>query len=228
MRGYFRDRHAAGVELVGRLTNYRDVPRLLVLALPRGGVPVAYEVARSLNAELDVMVVRKLGMPLQPELAIGAIASGGACVLNEGLIRASGLTRAHIDAIVRVERAELERRELTYRGDRAPLDVRGRVVILVDDGLATGASMRAAVVALRSLHPSKIVVAVPVAPEETADEFVGVVDDFVCVEAARDFNSVGWWYRDFNQVEDAEVRALLDSIHGREKPSRTQARANSV
>lgn len=217
MQGYFRDRRAAGVELAAQLTDYRNVPGVLVLALPRGGVPVAYEVARSLDAELDVLVVRKLGVPQQPELALGAIASGGACVLNEGLIHATGLTRAHIDRIVQAERAELDRRERAYRGDQAPLDVRGRVVIVVDDGLATGASMRAAVAALRSLHPAKIVVAVPVAPEQAADEFIGTVDDFVCVETPPNFNAVGWWYRDFSQTEDDEVRALLHAARARRR-----------
>jgi putative phosphoribosyl transferase len=210
MRGYFRDRKAAGIELAAQLTDYRDVPHLLVLALPRGGVPVASEVARALGAELDVLVVRKLGVPQQPELALGAIASGGAYVLNEDLIRTIGLTHAQIETIARTERAELERRERLYRGDRAPLDVRGRVVIVVDDGLATGASMQAAVTALRSLRPAEIVVAVPVAPSDVADEFVGAVDDFVCVEAPRNFNSVGWWYLNFDQTQDDEVRALLE------------------
>jgi putative phosphoribosyl transferase len=215
MRGYFRDRHAAGIELAAQLTDYRNVPHLLVLALPRGGVPVASEIARALGAELDVLVVRKLGVPRQPELALGAIASGGARVLNDDLIRAVGLTHAHVEAIARAERAELERRERLYRGDRAPLDVRGRVVIVVDDGLATGASMQAAVAALRSLGPGKIVVAVPVAPADVADEFIGTVDDFVCVEAPHHFNSVGWWYLDFDQTQDDEVRALLEAADKR-------------
>ena len=217
MRGYFENRHAAGIELAAQLTDYRGVPGLLVLALPRGGVPVAYEVARALDAELDVLVVRKLGLPQQPELALGAIASGGATVLNQGLIRAAGLTQAHVDAIVQAERAELNRRERAYRGERPPLDVRGRVLIIVDDGLATGASMQAAIIALRSLRPAKIVVAVPVAPAEAAEEFVGTVDEFVCVEAPRDFNSVGWWYRDFSQTQDQEVRMLLEAARDKRR-----------
>lgn len=211
MQGYFSDRRAAGVELAAELTDYRNATGLLVLALPRGGVPVAYEVARTLDAELDVLIVRKLGVPYQPEVALGAIASGGACVLNDDLIRAVGLTRADLETIVREERAELVRRERAYRGDRAPLNVRGRTVVVVDDGLATGASMQAAVVALRSLGPVKIIVAVPVAPREVADEFVGTVDDFVCVETPHNFHAVGWWYRDFSQIEDGEVRALLEA-----------------
>jgi putative phosphoribosyl transferase len=209
MQGCFRDRRAAGAELAVQLAGYRKIPAPLVLALPRGGVPVAYEIARALGAEFDVIVVRKLGVPQQPELALGAVASGGALVFNDDIVGAIGLTRAHLDAIVRAERAELLRREHSYRGEREPLDVRGRTVIVVDDGLATGASMRAAVTALRSLRPAKIVVAVPVAPIETAEEFADIADDFVCIETPRDFHSVGWWYRDFDQTQDDEVRALL-------------------
>lgn len=209
MQGCFRDRRAAGAELAVQLTSYRKTPGLLVLGLPRGGVPVAHEIARALGAELDVLVVRKLGVPQQPELALGAIASGGAVVFNDDVVGAIGLTRAHLDAMVRAESAELLRREQAYRGDREPLNVRGRTVIVVDDGLATGASMRAAVTALRSLRPAKVVVAVPVAPVETAEEFTHIADDFVCIETPRDFHSVGWWYRDFDQTQDDEVRALL-------------------
>jgi len=214
MRGCFRDRRAAGAELAVQLAGYRKAPGLLVLALPRGGVPVAYEIARALGAELDVLVVRKLGVPRQPELALGAIASGGATVFNDDVVGAIGVTRSHLDAIVRTERIELQRRERAYRGDRGPLNVRGRTVIVVDDGLATGASMRAAVVALRSLQPARIVVAVPVAPIETAEEFIHIADDFVCIETPRDFHSVGWWYRDFDQTQDDEVRYLLDAAQG--------------
>jgi putative phosphoribosyl transferase len=214
MQGYFRDRHAAGAELAVQLAGYRKAANLLVLALPRGGVPVAYEVAIALGAELDVLVVRKLGVPRQPELALGAIASGGATVFNDDVVGAIGVTRSHLDAMVRTERIELQRRERAYRGDRGPLNVRGRTVIVVDDGLATGASMRAAVAALRSLQPAKIVVAVPVAPIETAEEFMDVADDFVCIETPRDFHSVGWWYRDFDQTQDDEVRYLLDAARG--------------
>jgi len=214
MRGCFRDRRAAGAELAVQLAGYRKAPGLLVLALPRGGVPVAYEIAMALGAELDVLVVRKLGVPRQPELALGAIASGGATVFNDDVVGAIGVTRSHLDAIVRTERIELQRRERAYRGDRGPLNVRGRTVIVVDDGLATGASMRAAVVALRSLQPARIVVAVPVAPIETAEEFIHIADDFVCIETPRDFHSVGWWYRDFDQTQDDEVRYLLDAAQG--------------
>lgn len=209
MQGYFRDRRAAGAELAVQLVGYRKAPGLLVLGLPRGGVPVAYEIAMALGAELDVLVVRKLGVPQQPELALGAIASGGATVFNDDVVGAIGINRSHLDVMVRAERIELQRRERAYRGDRGPLNVRGRTVIVVDDGLATGASMRAAVAALRSLQPAKVVVAVPVAPIETAEEFAHVADDFVCIETPRDFHSVGWWYRDFDQTQDDEVRALL-------------------
>lgn len=211
MQGYFRDRRAAGAELAAQLVGYRKAPGLLVLALPRGGVPVAYEIAMALGAELDVLVVRKLGVPQQPELALGALASGGATVFNDDVIGAIGITRSHLDVIARAERIELQRRERAYRGDRGPLNVRGRTVIVVDDGLATGASMRAAVAALRSMQPAKVVVAVPVAPIETAEEFMHVADDFVCIETPRDFHSVGWWYRDFDQTQDDEVRALISS-----------------
>jgi putative phosphoribosyl transferase len=214
VQGYFRDRRAAGAELAVQLAGYRKARGLLVLALPRGGVPVAYEIAMALGAELDVLVVRKLGVPQQPELALGAIASGGATVFNDDVVGAIGLTRSHLDAIARAERIELERRERAYRGGRGPLNVDGRTVIVVDDGLATGASMRAAVAAVRSLQPAKVVVAVPVAPIETAEEFVHVADDFVCIETPRDFHSVGWWYREFDQTRDDEVHFLLDATHG--------------
>lgn len=205
----FTDRRAAGRALAAQLVGYRHSAGLLVLGLPRGGVPVAFEVARGLGAELDVLIVRKLGVPFQPELAMGAIASGGASVLNDDVIAAAGLTHSHVQAVVNHERAELARRELAYRGDRAPLDVRGRTVILVDDGLATGASMRAAALALRSMHPAGLIVAVPVAPPDSAGVFAGIADEFVCVRTPRDFHAVGWWYRDFEQVSDAEVSELL-------------------
>ena len=209
MQGCFRDRRAAGAELAVQLTSYRKAPGLLVLGLPRGGVPVAYEVARALGVELDVLVVRKLGVPQQPELALGAVASGGAIVFNDDVVGAIGLARSHLDAIVRAERAELLRREQTYRGNRGPLNVRGRTVIVIDDGLATGASMRAAVAALRSLQPAKVVVAVPVASADAAEEFSHLADDFVCIDKPRDFRSVGWWCRDFDQTQDDEVHMLL-------------------
>ena len=204
--------------LAHQLAGYRSLAGLLVLGLPRGGVPVAYEIAGALAAELDVLIVRKLGVPYQPELAFGALASGGATVLNDDVIAAAELTAARVQSIIRAERIELTRREQAYRSERGPLAVRGRTVIVVDDGLATGASMRAAIAALRIQQPAKLVVAVPVAPAQTIDEFDRLADEFVCLEAARDFHSVGWWYLAFEQMADAEVRALLEAarIH---KPS---------
>jgi len=194
-----------------QLAAYRNVPGLLVLGLPRGGVAVAYEIAGALGADLDVLVVRKLGVPYEPELAFGAIATGGATALNDDVVAAAEITPAEVQATLRVERSELSRREQAYRAGREPLAVRGRPVIVVDDGLATGASMRAAIAALRSLQPSKLVVAVPVAPAETVAEFRRLADDFVCLEAPRDFHSVGWWYLAFEQTSDAEVHQLLEA-----------------
>ena len=204
--------------LAHQLAEYRDRPGLLVLGLPRGGVPVAYEIAGALTAELDVLIVRKLGVPYQPELAFGAIASAGATVLNGDIVAAAELSPAQVQSIVRTERIELARREQDYRGGRGALTVRGRTVVIVDDGLATGASMRAAIAALRTLQPAKIVVAVPVAPADAVEEFRRLADDFICLEAPREFHSVGWWYLAFEQTSDAEVLALLDAarIH---KPS---------
>jgi len=204
--------------LAHQLAEYRDRPGLLVLGLPRGGVPVAYEIAGALTAELDVLIVRKLGVPYQPELAFGAIASAGATVLNGDIVAAAELSPAQVQSIVRTERIELARREQDYRGGRGALTVRGRTVVIVDDGLATGASMRAAIAALRTLQPAKVVVAVPVAPADAVEEFRRLADDFICLEAPREFHSVGWWYLAFEQTSDAEVLALLDAarIH---KPS---------
>ena len=206
----FRDRRDAGQRLAGELERYAGRPDVVVLALPRGGVPVAYEVARRLRAPLDVFVVRKLGVPGHEELAMGAIASGGVRVLNDEVVNALKLTEAEIADIETLERAELERRERLYRGDRPPLDVRGRTVILVDDGLATGASMRAAVAALRRLSPARIVIAVPVAEPSTCDSLTEEADDVVCAVTPVPFVAVGLWYHDFSQTTDEEVRALLE------------------
>jgi len=204
--------------LAHQLAEYRDLPGLLVLGLPRGGVPVAYEIAGALTAELDVLIVRKLGVPYQPELAFGAIASAGATVLNDEIVAAAELSPAQVQSIIRAERSEVARREQAYRSGRGALEVRGRTVVIVDDGLATGASMRAAIAAVRTLQPAKVVAAVPVAPADSVDEFRRLADDFVCLEAPRDFHYVGWWYLAFEQTSDAEVLALLDAarIH---KPS---------
>src|SRR5438128_1789490 len=206
----FRDRTDAGRELADRLAAYADRPDVLVLALPRGGVPVAGVVARALHTPLDVFLVRKLGLPGMEELAMGAIASGGVRVLNEDVVQTLRVPEEEIDAIAAAEQRELERRERAYRDDRPPLDVRGRTVILVDDGLATGSTMRAAVAALRRQQPARIVVAVPVAAPETCEEFRAIADEIVCLDTPEPFYAVGLWYRDFGQTTDEQVRSLLD------------------
>jgi len=205
----FADRRDAGRVLAGLLTKYANRDDVLVLALPRGGVPVAFEVAHALRAPLDVFIVRKLGVPGQDELAMGAIATGGVRVLNEDVVDALGLSAKVIDAVAAREEKELERRERIYRGARTPPEVRERTVILVDDGLATGSTMRAAVAALRKQRPARIVVAVPVAAPETCEEFKTGVDETVCAATPRMFNGVGRWYEDFSQTSDGEVHELL-------------------
>jgi putative phosphoribosyl transferase len=210
MAAYYRDRTHAGRELASKLPDYAGRPDVIVLALPRGGVPVAFEVAAALRAPLDVFIVRKLGVPGHEEYAMGAIATGGVRVLDERVVRAVGVTRAELDAVTAVEQRELERREHQYRGDRPPPDVAGRTVILVDDGLATGSTMRAAVAALREERAARVVVAVPIAPPETCDAFRDVVDDIVCARTPEPFYAVGLWYEDFSQTTDDEVRELLE------------------
>jgi len=205
----FRDRREAGRLLAAKLSAYANRPDVVVLALPRGGVPVAAEVARALGAPLDVFVVRKLGVPGHEEFAFGAIATGGVRVLNEDVVRALQIPDRVIDAVAAREQEELARRERVYRGDRPPLDVRGRTVILVDDGLATGATMHAAIRALRQQQPARIVVAVPTASPETCDELKRVVDEVVCATTPDPFYAVGLWYEDFSQTTDEEVRELL-------------------
>ena len=205
----FRDRTDAGRQLAARLTRYADRSDVLVLALPRGGVPVAYEVAKELNAPLDVFLVRKLGVPGHEELAMGAIASGGVRVLNEDIVNYLRIPFEVIDYIAAVEQRELERRERAYRDDRPPPDVKDRVVILIDDGLATGSTMRAAAASLRLQKPRRIVVAVPVSSPETCDEFSSEVDEIVCAFTPEHFQGVGLWYEDFSQTSDEEVRELL-------------------
>ena len=205
----FRDRREAGQVLADRLTAYAGRPDVLVLALPRGGVPVAYEVARALGAPLDVFLVRKLGVPGQEELAMGAVATGGVRVLNEQVVGALGIPPSVIEAVAAWQQQELVRRERLYRGDRPPPDVRGRTVILVDDGLATGSTMRAALAALRRQQPARLVVAVPTAAPETCDELRAEADDVVCATTPEPFDSVGLWYEDFSQTTDDEVRELL-------------------
>lgn len=205
----FRDRVEAGRALALRLQSYARRADVLVLALPRGGVPVAYEVAEALDAPLDVFLVRKLGVPGHEELAMGALASGGVRLLNESVVRQLGISPAAIDAVAENEQRELERRERLYRGGRPAPNVRDRTVILVDDGLATGSSMRAAAAALRRLHPARIVVAVPIAAESTCAEFRHEVDEVICAATPEPFYSVGQWYVDFRQTTDEEVRELL-------------------
>lgn len=213
MDGRFLNRSTAGRMLAKRLQPYSGREDVLVLALPRGGVPVAYELAQALDAELDVLIVRKLGMPGHPELAMGAIASGGTQYLNEDMLLHGGVTRRALEDVVEREQEELKRREELYRGSRPPLNVTGRTVIVVDDGMATGASMRAAVMALRSGNPKRIVVAVPVAPADAAQRLEGAADEFVCVQSPVDFYAVGQFYRDFDQTSDEEVRSLLARAH---------------
>jgi predicted phosphoribosyltransferase len=207
--GRYRDRREAGRYLATKLADYSDRPGVLVLGLPRGGVPVADEVARALGAPLDVFLVRKLGVPGHEELAFGAIATGGVRLLNDDVVRGLGIPPDVIDRVAAAERAELERREREYRGNRPAPDVRGRTVILVDDGLATGASMRAAVAALRQGQPARIVVAVPIAAASTCEEFRDEVDEVVCARTPEPFYAVGLGYQDFSQTTDEEVRDLL-------------------
>lgn len=205
----FRDRADAGRFLADHLSAYVGRPDVLVLALPRGGVPVAYEVAVALATPLDVFLVRKLGVPGQEELAMGAIATGGVRVLNEDVVRALRIPDAEIDRVAWQEQQELIRREQEYREGRPAPDVRGRTVILVDDGLATGATMRAGAAALRLLNPAKRIVAVPVAAIETCALLSAEVDEVVCARTPDPFYAVGHWYEDFAQTTDAEVRAFL-------------------
>lgn len=206
----FANRRDAGRELASRLQNYRAAGGAVVLALPRGGVPVAFEIAQAIDAPLDIFAVRKLGMPGHPEYAIGAIASGGVRVLSDDVIRAYGIPPGVVDAIARQELVELERREQEYRQGRPLTDLRDRIVILVDDGLATGSTMRAAVQAVRTYAPARIVVAVPVGAPSTCAEFDAIADEVVCARMPASFSAVGSWYRDFSQTSDDEVRALLE------------------
>jgi putative phosphoribosyl transferase len=210
MAAPFADRRDAGEKLADKLKDYENRPDVLVLALPRGGVPVAYEVATALSAPLDVFLVRKLGVPGYEELAMGAIATGGVSVMNEDVTMSIGLPDSAISEVRDREQKELERREQLYRGDRSPLDVQGRTVILIDDGLATGSSMRAAIAALRKMSPAKIVVAVPVAAPETCETIRNEVEDIVCALTPEPFLAVGAWYSDFSQTTDDEVRGLLE------------------
>ncbi|WP_414515752.1 phosphoribosyltransferase [Nostoc sp. PCC 9305] len=205
----FKDRRFAGQVLAKELSAYANDPNVLVLGLPRGGVPVAFEVAKTLNAPLDVLVVRKLGVPDQEELAMGAIASGGVRIVNKYIISLEKIPDEVIARVALQEERELERRERLYRGNRPLTDLQGHTVILVDDGLATGATMWAAVVTVRKQQPAQIVIAVPVAAPETCQELETEVDEIVCISKPRPFQSVGLWYESFPQTTDEEVRDLL-------------------
>ncbi|MCI0414722.1 phosphoribosyltransferase [bacterium] len=214
----FKDRFDAGRYLAGKLKEYAGRKEAIVLALPRGGVPVASEVATALNLSLDIFLVRKLGVPGQEELAMGAIASGGVRVLNEEIIQELRIPDYAIAAVVAQEQRELERREKLYRRDREPIEVEGKSIILVDDGLATGASMRAAAMALRQMNAAEIIVAVPVAAPQTSEEFQSVVDRLVCAKTPEPFFGVGYWYENFSQNTDEEVIELLEKAnHERSK-----------
>jgi predicted phosphoribosyltransferase len=205
----FRNRTDAGRRLAEKLAAYANRSDVLVLGLPRGGVPVGFEVARALGAPLDVFLVRKLGVPGYEELAMGAVASGGGRVLNDEIVRGLGISEHEIDAAVARALEELARREQRYRGDRPPPDIEGRTVILVDDGLATGATMRAASQALRHQHPARIVVAVPTASPDTCGALKAEADNVICAMTPEPFFAVGHWYEDFTQTTDDEVQRLL-------------------
>jgi len=205
----FTDRVQAGRMLAERLKAYADRKDVTVLGIPRGGIPVAFEIAEALGAQLDVFVARKLGVPGQEELAFGAIASGGVRVLDPDIIGAVGISNSDIEEVTSREQRELERRERLYRGNRASLDIGGRTAILVDDGIATGSSIRAAISALRHLQPARLVVAAPVAPLSTCARLRQEVDDLVCVDMPRTFRAIGEFYEDFSQVTDQEVTDLL-------------------
>ena len=209
----FKDRRDAGRKLAQKLSAYAVKPDIVVLALPRGGVPVAYEVALALSAPLDVFIVRKLGLPGREELAMGAVASGGVRVLNGDIVRMLSIPEEVINIVTKRELRELQRREELYRGNRPTPEVSERTILLIDDGLATGASMRAAIAGLRAQNPARIVVAVPAAAPEACEAFRTEVDEIVCAITPEPFYGVGRWYEDFSQVTDEEVRMLLEEAN---------------
>ncbi len=209
MKQRFHDRTEAGKLLAAQLGEYADRSDVWVLGLPRGGVPVAYEVAHALNLPLDICLVRKLGVPGQPELAMGAIAPGNVMVLNHEILKSLGVSRLALQHVIENEELELERRDRAYRENRPEPDVEGRTVILVDDGIATGSTLRAAIATLRQKHPKEIVVAVPVAPTSTCESLRAIVDKIICLSTPEPINSIGMWYVDFSQTSDQEVRHLL-------------------
>ena len=214
----FQDRAEAGRKLAERLAHYSNRSDVLILALPRGGVPVAFEVAEALKAPLDVLVVRKLGTPGQEELAMGAIASGGVRVLHDEVVRTLGISAREIEAVTAKAQKELERREQTYRGDRPFPDLHGRTLIVVDDGIATGTTMRAAIAALKEQHPSRLVVAIPVAPLSTCEELKMEVPEVICLLTPEAFYAISLWYEKFPQTSDEEVKDLLERA-ARERPA---------
>jgi putative phosphoribosyl transferase len=211
----FQDRTDAGRRLAARMADYLNEPNVLILGLPRGGVIVAFEVAEALHAPLDVFVVRKLGVPGREELAMGAIASGNVLVENRSVLAAANIPKSAFDSVVEQEREELTRREVMYRGRQAPPMILGRSVILVDDGLATGATMQAAIEGVRMQRPARIIVAVPVAAPSTCEKLRGMVEDFICLETPVRFFGVGQWYKDFRQISDEEVYQLLEAANRR-------------
>jgi putative phosphoribosyl transferase len=214
----FKDRFEAGCVLAQRLLNYADRADALVLGLARGGVPVAFEVAQALHAPLDVFIVRKLGVPGQEELAMGAIAPGDVTVINWSIMDQLDIAPRALQAVIARESQELTRRELVYRGQRPPLDASGRTVILIDDGLATGSTMRAAIAGVRKQGADHVVVAVPVGASQTCDEMSSAVDELICAATPTPFYGVGRWYRNFSQTTDEEVRQLLEQAHSRDRP----------
>lgn len=212
----YRDRRHAGQELAEHLGHLRNRDDVIVLALPRGGVPVAFEVARALAVPLDLFLVRKLGVPGHPEFAMGAIAAGGVRVLSDDVVTLLEIPASVIDAVAAAESKELDRRERLYRAGREPVEIRNRVAVLIDDGLATGSTMKAAVQALRAYGPARVVVAVPVGAPETCREFADLADEIVCARAPNAFAAVGQWYQDFSQTTDDEVQHLLELAQRRQ------------